>query len=150
MIAEDDDQLCAYMVEVLTEVGYQVVPACNGKEAVSALRRRHVDLLVTDLIMPDQEGLEVILYVRKHFPNLKVIAMSGGLDAYLRAARCLGAHVMLHKPFSAGDLVRTVVCLCGPGLQPGKGTPGTERDPSSPELSAAALANINETEPECD
>jgi CheY-like chemotaxis protein len=126
LVAEDDDTLRAYMVEALMEVGYRVVPAGNGNEAVAALRLRQVDLLVTDLIMPEQDGLETILHVRRYFPNLKVVAISGASPTYLRVARALGARAVLLKPFSAGDLVGTVECVLQHGLRPESETPGTK------------------------
>jgi CheY-like chemotaxis protein len=134
LVAENDEALRAYMVEVLTEVGYRVIPVCNGKEAVSALQLGHVDVLITDMIMPEHEAIEIILYSRKHFPDLKLIVMSGLLNGHLQAARSLGARAILHEPFSAGDLVRTVESVCHPTSQPVRGGLATETDPSSPHL----------------
>jgi len=132
LVAENNEALRAYMVEVLTEVGYRVIPVCNGKEAVSALQLGHVDVFITDMIMPEHEAIEIILYSRKHFPDLKLIVMSGLLNGHLQAARSLGARAILHEPFSAGDLVRTLESVCHPTSQPGRGGPATEIDPLSP------------------
>ena len=134
LVVEANEALRAYMVEVLTEVGYRVIPVCSGKEAVSALQLGHFDVLITDMIMPAHEAIEIILYSRKHFPDLKLIVMSGLLNGHLQAARSLGARAILHEPFSAGDLVRTVESVCHTTSQPARGAPATETDPSSPHL----------------
>jgi CheY-like chemotaxis protein len=148
VVAEGDEAQRAYIVEVLTEVGCRVLPTSKSKETISTLRLRRVDLLITDLIMPEQEGLEIILYVRKHFPNLKVIAISAGNPEYLKVARALGSCGILFKPFSAGDLVRAVECVCRHGLRPDGVTPGVERDQSSPGLTAPTQPSAEETDPQ--
>jgi two-component system, chemotaxis family, chemotaxis protein CheY len=133
LIAEYDEALRACMVEVLTDAGYRAVPACNSAEAVSAPWIEHIDLLVVDLVIPEQKGIETILYVRRHFPNVKAIAISSADLIHLNAARELGACAVLYEPFSSGDLVRTVEFVCGRGSQPESGTSGMDKDPSAPE-----------------
>lgn len=125
---DDEEQLRTYMCEALTNAGYRVIQAANGKEALAVLLSRHVNLLITDLIMPEQEGIETILYVRKNFPNLTVIAMSGGDVELLRVARKLGARAVLCKPFSIGELVATVNYVCWPAASSGSEIPDAEED----------------------
>jgi DNA-binding response OmpR family regulator len=134
LVAEDDEALGAFMAMVLTESGYWVLSTCNGREAVRVLQSRRIDLLITDLIMPEQEGIETILYVRKNYPGLKVIATSGGHPTNLRMARKLGAWATVQKPFSVDELLATVEFVCQPGVQSESVTLGAEVTPSSPEL----------------
>jgi len=142
LIAENDEALRACMAEALTEAGYQVVTACDCHEVVSALRLGPVGLLITDLVIPEQKGIETILHVRRHFPDLKVIAIASADPIHLEAARKLGACAVLYEPFSSGDLVRTTECVCGRGSQPEGGTPGTDNNPSSPEPEPGVCAPV--------
>jgi CheY-like chemotaxis protein len=83
--------------------------AVNGKEALSHFKPSMTDLVVTDLIMPEEDGLKVIMKLREQKPSLKIIAISGGGKAgpggYLNLAKALGAHAVLSKPFSINDLI---------------------------------------------
>jgi DNA-binding response OmpR family regulator len=78
--------------------------------------------------MPEQEGIETMLFVRKNFLNLNVIAISGHGPGFLRVARKLDARAGLCKPFSARELVATVDSICPPAPLSGSGTPGVDED----------------------
>jgi DNA-binding response OmpR family regulator len=117
LFVDDEEAIRACMCAALTQAGYRVLQAGDGREAVRVLLSRHVDLLIADLIMPEQEGLETILYVRKHFPTLNVVAISGGDPSYLSVARKLGARAVLSKPFSADELIAAVDYTCPPGAE---------------------------------
>ena len=108
LVAEDDEALRIFMDMVLTGAGYRLLSACNGREAVRVLKSRRIDMLFTDLMMPEQEGIETILYVRKNYPGLKLIATTGGDPTNLSVARKLGAWAIIQKPFSADELVAVV------------------------------------------
>jgi DNA-binding NarL/FixJ family response regulator len=84
--------------------------AGNGRQAMQQITQNaDIDLMITDLVMPEQEGIETIRMVRKVRPDLKVIAMSGAAGgSYLGSATMLGASASLQKPFSTGELLRTV------------------------------------------
>lgn len=98
--------------EFLRMSGHEVTTATDGNEALAHAGRENFDLMITDIIMPDRDGIEVIVALRKTMPALKVIAISGGgrLNAkdYLNIAQKLGASATLAKPFSGSDLVATV------------------------------------------
>jgi DNA-binding NtrC family response regulator len=100
---------------VLTDAGHRVIGAGNGKEASRALLTGAFDVVVTDVIMPEKDGMQVISEVRKKFPQVRIIAMSGGghvsRDQYLRIAKGLGAHAVLEKPFSNQTLLDTIQAL---------------------------------------
>ncbi len=110
LVVDDDPAIRIFLRHVLESSGYVVLEASNGRQAVQRLSEtKNVDVMITDLIMPDQEGLETIQSVRKEFPNLRMVAMSGGFgEQFLKAAQKLGASETLHKPFSA-DEVQAVV-----------------------------------------
>ena len=116
LLVEDEDLFAKLVAKLLTELGYAVVRARNGKEALLRYDPHIVDLVLTDLIMPDMEGVELILALRKVHPGVKIIAMTGGgrnrPEAYLQVAQRLGAIRTLTKPFSTADLAQAVqVCL---------------------------------------
>lgn len=100
----DDDEAFRYMVcKLLTRAGYKVLDCQNGKIGIDLLRKNSVPLIITDLIMPDQEGIETIIQLRRDFPQVKIIAMSGGgrgnSEIYLDSAMRLGATRCFSKPF---------------------------------------------------
>ncbi|MEI9975894.1 MAG: response regulator [Ignavibacteriota bacterium] len=93
----------------LEEEGYRVLEASNGKEALAAVRGGPVDLVITDLVMPEQEGIETVQALRKEAPAIGIIAMSGGFGAqFLKIALALGANAVMSKPVEAEELVRKV------------------------------------------
>ncbi|HEX7775432.1 MAG TPA: response regulator [Parvibaculum sp.] len=113
----EDEPLVRDTIKLSLETGgYEVVIASNGREGVSWLARQPVDVVVTDLIMPEQEGLETIRIIRRDFPRLKIIAMSGGGrhvgTDFLQAASLMGADFALQKPFAMSKLKQYVAdCL---------------------------------------
>lgn len=105
VVADDDTGIRKLLCGVLRSSGYHVLEAANGKQAVAHIEREHVDLLVTDLVMPDQEGIETIREVRKRFPNLRIMAMSGGFgEQFLSIAGKVGADHIIRKPFETGAI----------------------------------------------
>lgn len=112
LLVDDNADLLGMQGEFLRMSGHEVVTATNGREALEQASVTKFDLIITDLIMPDKDGIEVIVTLRRAMPHLKVIAISGGgrLNAkdYLSIAQKLGAAATLAKPFSGSDLVATV------------------------------------------
>ncbi len=112
LLVDDEEQLRSMLRIVLEDAGHEVVAAGNGKEAFEIFQSRPVDLMVTDLIMPGQEGIETIIQFRQRYPKVKIIAMSGGgrtgAQNYLDLARKLGANLTLSKPFSNSDFLTGV------------------------------------------
>jgi YesN/AraC family two-component response regulator len=94
---------------------HHVTEARNGTEALRLCAAEPPEVVLTDLIMPEKEGLETIAEIRRQFPELKVIAMSGGgrgqADDYLRIARRLGAVQTLSKPFSTSEMAAAIASL---------------------------------------
>jgi CheY-like chemotaxis protein len=112
LIIDDDAQVRTVLGSVLTKSGHQVTTAANGAIGLRLWREHGADLVLTDIQMPETDGIEVILQLRTYAPHLPVIAMSGGdrsgdLDL-LGDARLLGAVALLKKPFSADTLLQTI------------------------------------------
>ena len=109
----DDDELFRPMLsENLEQLGHTVTEARNGKEGLARYANAPADLVLTDLIMPEKEGIETIMELRKRWPEVKIIAMSGGgrvaASSYLNTAQKLGAGCILTKPFSNDELVAAI------------------------------------------
>ncbi len=119
LIIDDDDGLRRMLVQMLERAGYEAVDADNGRDGLGKLRGGGgFDLVVTDLIMPEQEGLETIMAIRQAYPALKVVAMSGGSRMsgfdFLPAALGFGAVAALKKPFGRDEFLGTVARFAGP------------------------------------
>ena len=106
----------------LAEFGHTVIEASNGVEGLKKFPAEGVDLVITDMVMPEKEGIEVITELRKRHPQLKIIAISGGgrigPGDYLRIAKFLGAAKILAKPFSSLELMLAVDALLLPATEP--------------------------------
>lgn len=102
LVIDDDDQFRLMLRRVLEKEGYDVFEATNGKEGIRAFRKLQTDVVVTDIIMPEVEGVETILNLRKEFPDVKIAAISGGgrnaPEGYLVMAKKLGAEFVMEKP----------------------------------------------------
>jgi CheY-like chemotaxis protein len=113
LIIDDDDQVRKMLRLTLNAAGYDVVEAQDGKVAMKLFNQGPlVDLVITDLIMPEKEGIETIIELRRDFPKVPIIAISGGgridPDDYLALAKKLGAQITLEKPFSRKDIIDAV------------------------------------------
>jgi DNA-binding response OmpR family regulator len=109
LVIEDHDGVAEVIEKVLLHDGHRVLRARDGQEGVSVFRRHHFDLVITDVVMPVQDGLETIRELLAQKPGLRVIAMSGGgqwcgLD-FLSEARDRGAIATLEKPFRPRELL---------------------------------------------
>ena len=109
LVVDDEGSVRGFFEQVLTGAGYEVVVARNGAEALKKVHERRFDLLLTDLVMPEKEGLEIIGILRKERPDLKIVAVSGAFGGtFLKAAQLLGAHATLLKPVSPDQLLGAV------------------------------------------
>jgi CheY-like chemotaxis protein len=106
LVIEDNPDLLDYLRLVLEGQGHETLTARNGREALGYLNGHPVEVVITDLFMPEMDGIETIAALRKQFPNVRVIAMSGrpGVD-YLTVARELGVTHTLRKPFEIEELL---------------------------------------------
>ena len=112
LVVDDDAQVLEVVGEMLRLEGYDVATAHDGREALARFRDATFDLVITDLIMPDKEGLETIAEMKSLNAQIPVIAMSGGgrigATGYLEPARYIGAAATLAKPFTRSELVSLV------------------------------------------
>jgi len=109
LVVDDDENVRKVLRRMLESAGYEVLEAANGRIAMTEFRDRRVDLLITDIFMPEQEGMETISTVRRDYPHLKIIAISGRTGGvYLKMARLLGAQATLEKPLRLEKVLETV------------------------------------------
>ena len=112
LVIDDDENIRLLLRAILEPEGYQVVEAPDGDKGVKAYQKNPTDLVITDLIMPGKEGIETIRDLRREFPNVKIIAVSGGgrigPDSYLKMAKGVGALCTLSKPIDRSGLLNAV------------------------------------------
>lgn len=118
LLVDDNANLLAITELLLQREGHTVALAADGGQALKLVADGHFDLIITDLIMPEKEGIETIVALRKNFPRIKLVAMSGGgssLDGgqMLRLAQKLGASQILEKPFTDEALIAAVNSALG-------------------------------------
>jgi CheY-like chemotaxis protein len=112
LIIDDEPHILLMLKKMLERLGYETDLAANGNEGLGLFRKEPSDLVITDILMPEKEGLETIREMRRMQPELKIIAMSGGgkvsADNYLEIARIFGASRILEKPFTQQEMVSAV------------------------------------------
>ena len=118
LVIDDDMQMRQMLTQTLERAGYEVVQASDGKEGTKLYRQAPTDLIITDIIMPRKEGIETVIELRRDFPDVKIIAISGGsrgIDAEgcLHAVKQLGADCAFRKPFDRKKLLKAVKKLLG-------------------------------------
>lgn len=110
LVADDELAIRKLILHGLTKAGHQVATADDGDEAIRLLKERKFDLLITDIVMPDADGLDVIRACKQAQPEIRVLAISGG-GKYMQSADCLkiaeglGAHATVMKPFTWEQLL---------------------------------------------
>jgi CheY-like chemotaxis protein len=119
LLIEDEPEMRQVLARALGR-RYRVVEAESGDEGLEALRRHRPDLVVTDIIMPDRDGIETIREIQEAAPGTKIIAISGGgfstSQLFPETARAFGADAVLTKPFPLERLMAEVASLLRPTL----------------------------------
>ena len=112
LVIDDDEQVLDMLYESLMLEGYDVLRASNGEEGLRLYREDPVDLIITDLIMPEKEGIETIIELRQDFPDVKIIAISGGgrvgTKDYLHMAKIFGVQRTFNKPVAREQLLDAI------------------------------------------
>lgn len=112
LIIDDLPMVRQMVCDMLRAEGFTVAEAANGRDGLAKMREEPADLVITDIIMPEMEGVETVLALKKAYPSLQIIAMSGGGRGanydFLDAAAKLGASRTLRKPFTRQELLETV------------------------------------------
>lgn len=115
LLIDDEPAILLMLKKMVERAGYEVDMASNGIEGINLLNKYSFDLVITDIIMPEREGLEIIAELRRDQPGVKVIAISGGgrlsPEGYLESANLLGADIVFKKPFSQKDMVKAIKSL---------------------------------------
>jgi len=122
LVIDDEPEVREFLVTALERSGFSVSSAANGREGVHHCRRNQIDLVITDLVMPEKEGLETIIELKREHPDLPVIAISGGARGdsqhYLSAAELCGAERVFDKPIAPDVLVAAVREILGDDSSP--------------------------------
>jgi DNA-binding NtrC family response regulator len=112
LVIDDEPQIRSLLKIMLEREGFDVITASDGKEGMKLFSKATVDLVITDIVMPEKEGTEIIRELRKGYPDIPVIAISGGgrnsSESYLKVAKLLGAVAILEKPVDKETLVTAV------------------------------------------
>ncbi len=112
LVIDDDLQVSEMLQITLESAGYEVQVASDGAIGFEMFRKNPADLIITDLIMPEKEGIETISDIMKEFPDAKIIAISGGgrgaADVYLEMARIIGAQYVFEKPVPSDELLAAI------------------------------------------
>ncbi|NOY36657.1 MAG: response regulator [Chlorobi bacterium] len=112
IVIDDEPYILLMLKKMLEKEGHEVEMATNGVEGSELFEQNPADLIITDIVMPEKEGLETIMDLRVKNPQLKIIAISGGgrVDSreYLNSAQLLGANKTIQKPFKKDEIIQAV------------------------------------------
>ncbi|MDG5816192.1 response regulator [Chitinispirillales bacterium ANBcel5] len=116
MIIDDDELFRGMLLQMMEREGIDAVGTFNGKEGLQIIDSYQPDLIITDIVMPDKEGLETIIELRQHYKHIPIIAVSGGgkvhPDVYLSTAKQFGANYAFSKPLNRTEFLSAVIkCL---------------------------------------
>jgi CheY-like chemotaxis protein len=117
LVLDDEVSIVLMIKKMLERAGHEVEMALNGLDGMILFEQNKPDLLITDIIMPEKEGLETIFELRQKYPDLKIIAISGGgrisPEGYLPGAKLLGADMVFQKPLDQKEFMQAVATLLG-------------------------------------
>lgn len=112
VIIDDDRLVRDTLLNYLDDDEYDAVGAADGQKGLDLVAEHNPEVVVTDILMPNKEGMETISELKKAYPDIRIVAMSGqnwsGFTSYLDMASRLGAHAVLSKPFSRKDFISTI------------------------------------------
>ncbi|CAK0766529.1 hypothetical protein CCP3SC15_340012 [Gammaproteobacteria bacterium] len=113
LLIEDDTQFRTMLEQMLGQDGHQVTTAANGIEGLECYRQQRPALIITDILMPKKDGIEVIMEIKRQTPDVRIIAISGGRRSItpefnLESATLMGVNAVLAKPFSRADLQKAI------------------------------------------
>ena len=120
LVIDDDAQFRSYVVKLLVRRGFEVTEADSGTKALDLMKSATFDAILTDILMPDMEGIETIRRLNADIGTCKIIAMSGGGSGpvdYLRYAERLGAAATLRKPFAPNEILDVLNRVLGPAAE---------------------------------
>lgn len=116
LVVDDEPPIRRLLRTGLEHAGYEVLEAADGEEAIRIATETSIDLVITDLVMPEKEGIELNQHFRKSCAPLKIVAISGvSFGQYLHLAHAFGADATLEKPFGMAEMAATIARLLTPG-----------------------------------
>ena len=115
VVIDDEPVVCDTITEMLQKAGHDVRSASDGNVGIKLCQEQPPHIVITDIIMPEKEGIETIVDIRRTYPGIKIIAMSGGADVgsmpVLQLAEMVGADKVLKKPFLPSEIVEAIEAL---------------------------------------
>lgn len=112
LIVDDEEIILIGIKAIIEKHSHQVDMATNGARGIELLSQKSYDVLITDIIMPEMDGLELIHYAKQRCPNIRIIAMSGGGrisdEDHLKKAKELGCDFIIEKPFPSIELIKAI------------------------------------------
>jgi YesN/AraC family two-component response regulator len=108
LIVDDNLMMRKLIRNIFINEEYEIVEAENGSEGLEMAKKYNIDLVITDIIMPVMEGLELIMHLKRDFPGIKIIAISGGKPYYLYMAKKLGIEKIFTKPLNLHQFLSVV------------------------------------------
>lgn len=118
LLVDDDESVLKTISPMLQDAGFAVIPANTARAGLDQLKETTVDLIITDIVMPEMEGIEFIRHLKTKFPPVPIIAISGGWRTsevdFLAFAKKLGANTVLEKPFGRKELLEAVNTALAP------------------------------------
>ncbi|WP_372845995.1 response regulator transcription factor [Pontiella sp.] len=112
LLIDDDEKIISQLKRYLEKIGHTVEPAANGRDGIEMLDGWTPDLVITDIMMPEADGLEVVMAIRKNYPDIPVFAISGGMHAvpmdFLPVVKKLGAKKVFYKPVELEKLAAAI------------------------------------------
>ena len=118
LVIDDEYYVRALVTKILERRGHEIVEATNGQEGIDFFDQGgRADMVLTDIFMPEKDGIETLRYLRKEFPDMKIVVFSGGgkglAKGYLPAATALGADATIEKPFDPAEFGQRIDDLLG-------------------------------------
>jgi DNA-binding response OmpR family regulator len=111
LVIDDSQDMRRLVAQILSNAGYQVLEASGGQEGLRLFRAHRPPVVVSDILMPDMDGLETFRQLRREAPEIGIIAISGADQTIVRAVTKLWANIVLAKPFRPAELVAAVRSL---------------------------------------
>lgn len=108
LVVDDNVMIRKVIKNIFKEENYDIEEAENGEEGLDLIKKKKFDLVITDIIMPKMEGLELIMHIKRDFPDIKIIAISEGKPYYLYMAKKLGTEKVFTKPLDLHDFLDAV------------------------------------------
>lgn len=109
LVIDDESLLRSTVCTILNREGFSVESACDGDTGIASVRKNPPDVVITDIFMPNKDGIEIVMELKRYSPEIKIIAMTGGGEARMmeisQAAQLLGADRVLRKPFDKDTLL---------------------------------------------